>query len=165
MLESGRLGSVTSLALCALICASAVNLALAAFAWAYVDPSVMTYTIQALAGVAVALSAVAGVAFRRGRRIVYQLLDIDEDARKQQEPDVHRVALSDGQPIAASLDETSPTADDEADIERGSSKEARNAKASFTSFLQRETGLGAMPWKKRCGSVGLIVRLVMWMVF
>ena len=83
MLESGRLGSVTSLALCALICASAVNLALAAFAWAYVDPSVMTYTIQALAGVAVALSAVAGVAFRRGRRIVYQLLDIDEDARKQ----------------------------------------------------------------------------------
>ena len=31
-------------------------------ALAYVDPSIMTYTIQALAGVAVALSAVLGVA-------------------------------------------------------------------------------------------------------
>ena len=30
-------------------------------AFAYVDPSVMTYTIQALAGAAVALSAVLGV--------------------------------------------------------------------------------------------------------
>ena len=37
-------------------------------AYAYVDPSVMTYTIQAVAGVAVALGAVAGVAFRRTRR-------------------------------------------------------------------------------------------------
>ena len=34
----------------------------AAPALAYVDPSVMTYTIQALAAVAVALSAVLGVA-------------------------------------------------------------------------------------------------------
>ena len=41
----------------------------AAPAYAYVDPSVMTYTIQALAAVAVALSAVLGVAFRRTRRI------------------------------------------------------------------------------------------------
>ena len=52
-------------------------------AYAYVDPSVMTYTIQALAGVAVALSAVAGVAFRRTRRALFKLLNIDENARKE----------------------------------------------------------------------------------
>lgn len=47
-------------------------------AWAYVDPSVMTYTIQALAGVAVALSAVAGIAFRRSRKVILKLLHIEE---------------------------------------------------------------------------------------
>ena len=51
-------------------------------AWAYVDPSVMTYTIQALAGVAVALSAVAGVAFRRTRKVLLKSLNIDENAHK-----------------------------------------------------------------------------------
>ena len=60
----------------------------AAPAYAYVDPSVMTYTIQAVAGLAVALSAVIGVAFRRTRRKLYQMLDIDENARKIQEGNV-----------------------------------------------------------------------------
>ena len=60
-------------------------------AYAYVDPSVMTYTIQALAGVAVALSAVAGVALRKTRRKLFALLKIDENARKEVEPDIHRV--------------------------------------------------------------------------
>ena len=60
-------------------------------AYAYVDPSVMTYTIQALAGVAVALSAVAGVALRKTRKKLFALLKIDENARKEVEPDVHRV--------------------------------------------------------------------------
>ena len=60
-------------------------------AYAYVDPSVMTYTIQALAGVAVALSAVAGVAFRKTRKKLFSLLKIDENARKEVEPDIHRV--------------------------------------------------------------------------
>ncbi|MBR3258753.1 MAG: arylsulfatase, partial [Eggerthellaceae bacterium] len=55
-------------------------------AFAYVDPSVMTYTIQALAGVAVALSAVAGVAFRRTRRALFKALNIDENARKDKDP-------------------------------------------------------------------------------
>ena len=149
MLENARLKSFLLLALYAVVCASAVNLAWAAIAWAYVDPSVMTYTIQALAGVAVALSAVAGVAFRRGRRIVYQLLDIDEDARKQHEPDVRRVVASDGRPLAPSLVEVLPTTDDEAASKRDSSKEARSAKAAFSSFLRGDAGLGAMSWKKR----------------
>ena len=60
-------------------------------ALAYVDPSVMTYTIQALAAVAVALSAVLGVAFRRTRRALMRLLHIDEDAGRVVEPAVSRI--------------------------------------------------------------------------
>ena len=63
----------------------------AAPAYAYVDPSVMTYTIQALAAVAVALSAVLGVAFRRTRRALMRLLHIDEDAGRVVEPTVSRI--------------------------------------------------------------------------
>lgn len=66
-------------------------LALPQTAYAYVDPSVMTYTIQALAGVAVALSAVAGVAFRRARRKVYKTLNIDENANKAVEGQIVRI--------------------------------------------------------------------------
>ena len=71
-----------------IVAATAAATAFPAPALAYVDPSVMTYTIQALAGVAVALSAVLGVAFRRARRALMRLLRIDEDARKQAEPDL-----------------------------------------------------------------------------
>ena len=60
-------------------------------ALAYVDPSVVTYTIQALAAVAVALSAVAGVAFRRSRGVIFKLLGIDEDAGKVTEPEVSAI--------------------------------------------------------------------------
>ena len=79
---------------------SAALLAMAACLWAglsrpalaYVDPSVMTYTIQALAGVAVALSAVIGVAWRRLRRVVLRVLKVDENAGKTVEPRVSRIA-------------------------------------------------------------------------
>ena len=60
-------------------------------ALAYVDPSVMTYTIQALAAVAVALSAVLGVAFRRTRKALMRLLHIDEGAGRVAEPEVSRI--------------------------------------------------------------------------
>ena len=60
-------------------------------AYAYVDPSVMTYTIQAVAGLAVALSAVIGVVFRRTRKKIYELFKIDENANKFNESDVSRI--------------------------------------------------------------------------
>ncbi|WP_130811005.1 hypothetical protein [Olsenella sp. Marseille-P4559] len=65
--------------------------AMATPALAYVDPSVMTYTIQALAAVAVALSAVLGVAFRRTRKALVRLLRIDEGAGRVAEPAVSRI--------------------------------------------------------------------------
>lgn len=73
-------------------------LAFAPPAYAYVDPSVMTYAIQAFAGVAVALGAVAGVALRRTRKMLFKVLNIDENARKDVEADVHRLD-ADGNPI------------------------------------------------------------------
>lgn len=79
----GMVSAVTVLIWCA--CASLVPIERA---YAYVDPSVMTYTIQAVAGAAVALSAVAGVAFRRTRRKIYQIFGVDENAHKLVEEDV-----------------------------------------------------------------------------
>ena len=65
--------------------------AMATPALAYVDPSVMTYTIQALAAVAVALSAVLGVAFRRTRKALMRILHVDEGAGRVAEPAVSRI--------------------------------------------------------------------------
>lgn len=70
-------------------------------AQAYVDPSVVTYTIQALAGVAVALSAVLGVVWRRLRKRLYKALNIDENRDKVHDPVVHEVnpASDEGQQL------------------------------------------------------------------
>lgn len=74
----------------AAVCALVLVVVCPSLAWAYVDPSVMTYTIQALAGVAVALSAVLGVALRRTRKAIRRALNIDENAGKEVESVVHR---------------------------------------------------------------------------
>lgn len=55
---------------------------------AYIDPSVMTYTIQIIAGVAVAVGAVVGVYWRRTKKKVQEKLGIDENAHKEREEDV-----------------------------------------------------------------------------
>lgn len=70
-------------------------LALTRPALAYVDPSVMTYTIQALAGVAVALSAVLGVVWRRARRWLLRAMHVDENAGKAVEGSVHALDADD----------------------------------------------------------------------
>lgn len=75
--------------------AALLNAAMPTPAFAYVDPSVMTYTIQALAGVAVALSAVLGVVFRRTRKMLLRALHIDENAGKIVEPPVARIESRD----------------------------------------------------------------------
>lgn len=77
-----------------------VVFAFAPSAYAYVDPSVMTYAIQAFAGVAVALGAVAGVALRRTRKMLFRVLNIDENANKIVEADVHRLD-ADGNAVGA----------------------------------------------------------------
>ncbi|MCR4834182.1 MAG: hypothetical protein K5900_11440 [Butyrivibrio sp.] len=54
-------------------------------AQAYIDPSVMTYVIQAVAGVIIAVGAAIGIYFRRAKRKVQDKLGIDET--KEQESD------------------------------------------------------------------------------
>lgn len=77
-----------------LLVSAALSFAFVKPAYAYVDPSVMTYAIQAFAGVAVALSTVLGVVFRRTRKKLFRVLGIDENARKDVDPRLHRVDAS-----------------------------------------------------------------------
>ena len=54
---------------------------------AYIDPSVMTYTIQAVAGIAVAIGAAVGIYFRKAKKKVSNKLGIDENRNKEVESD------------------------------------------------------------------------------
>ena len=54
----------------------------------YIDPSVMTYAIQVIAGVIVAVGAVIGVRWRKAKKKVQDKLGIDENAKKEVEEDV-----------------------------------------------------------------------------
>ena len=56
--------------------------------FAYVDPSVMTYTIQAVAGAIIALGAVIGVTWRVMKKKAQKALNIDENSKKEVEEDV-----------------------------------------------------------------------------
>ncbi len=54
---------------------------------AYIDPSVMTYAIQAFAGIAVALGTVAGVFWRRMKKWLFSYLGISGKRKKAYESD------------------------------------------------------------------------------
>lgn len=54
---------------------------------AYIDPSVVTYIIQAVAGVIVAVGAAAGIYWRRAKRKLNDKLGIDENRNKEVESD------------------------------------------------------------------------------
>ena len=58
--------------------------------FAYVDPSVMSYTFQAVAGVIIALGVVFGVVWRKVKKGANQALGRDENAGKEVEEDVVR---------------------------------------------------------------------------
>ena len=55
---------------------------------AYVDPSVMTYTIQAVAGAIIALGAVIGVTWRVMKKKTQKVLKIDDNSKKEMEEDI-----------------------------------------------------------------------------
>ena len=54
---------------------------------AYIDPSALTYVIQAVAGALIAIGAVVGIVWRRLRRKVKQTMNIDENRNKVVESD------------------------------------------------------------------------------
>ncbi len=53
----------------------------------YIDPSVMTYTIQAIAGVAIAVGAAVGIHFRKAKKKLAEKMNIDENKNKEVEGD------------------------------------------------------------------------------
>lgn len=57
-------------------------------AFAYIDPSVMTYTIQVVAGVVVAVGAVVGVYWRKAKKKIQNKMGIDENSKKEVEDDI-----------------------------------------------------------------------------
>ena len=56
-------------------------------ALAYIDPSVMTYAIQAVAGIVIAEGAFIGIYFRKIKKNVQNKLGIDENKNKEVESD------------------------------------------------------------------------------
>ena len=54
---------------------------------AYIDPSVMTYVIQAVAGVVIAIGAAVGIYFRKAKKKVQDKLGI-EDTKEQESDEI-----------------------------------------------------------------------------
>ena len=54
---------------------------------AYIDPSVTTYLIQAIAGAVIAVGAVVGIYYRRAKKKMSEKLGIDENRNKEVESD------------------------------------------------------------------------------
>ena len=54
---------------------------------AYIDPSVMTYIIQAVAGIIIAVGAAVGIYWRRAKKKLNDSLGIDENRNKEVESD------------------------------------------------------------------------------
>lgn len=54
---------------------------------AYIDPSVLTYVIQAVAGVVIAAGAVIGICWRKAKKKMNDKLGIDENRNKEVESD------------------------------------------------------------------------------
>ena len=61
----------------------------------YVDPSVMSYAVQAIAGVVIACGVVFGVIWRKMKRNAQKVLKIDENAGKEVEADIQIVDICD----------------------------------------------------------------------
>lgn len=55
---------------------------------AYIDPSVMTYAIQAGAGIVIAIGTVATLAWRKAKKKVSDKLNLEELSTKEVEEDV-----------------------------------------------------------------------------
>lgn len=54
---------------------------------AYIDPSIITYVIQAAAGILIAVGAAVGIYWRRAKKKINNKLGIDENRNKEIESD------------------------------------------------------------------------------
>ena len=68
-------------------CGFAFMLLFGANAQAYIDPSVVTYVIQAVAGVVIAVGAAVGIYWRKAKKKLNETLGVDENKNKEVESD------------------------------------------------------------------------------
>lgn len=70
---------------------------------AYIDPSVLTYVIQAVAGVVIAVGAVVGIYWRKAKKKIDKTLGVDENRNKEVESDeiVDTTESEDESPVSA----------------------------------------------------------------
>lgn len=59
----------------------------------YIDPSVMTYAIQAIAAVVIGVGAFVGIRIRKAKKKLAEKLNIDENRNKEVEGDDIIVSL------------------------------------------------------------------------
>ena len=57
----------------------------------YVDPSVVTYGIQAIAGVVIAVGAVAAILWRKAKKKVAETLKIEEMSKKEEDAEIELI--------------------------------------------------------------------------
>jgi len=81
--------------------------------FAYIDPSVMTYTIQAIAGVIIAVGAVIGIVWRKAAKKAKKVLNIDDNAKKEVEDDVVEINPEDVSIEAAVTEDVEPDKSDD----------------------------------------------------
>ena len=53
----------------------------------YIDPSVMTYAIQAIAGIIIAVGAFIGIYYRKAKKKINKKIGLDENRNKEVESD------------------------------------------------------------------------------
>ena len=61
------------------------------FTFLYVDPSVVTYAVQAIAGVVIAVGAVATVMWRKAKKKVATTLKLEEKSKKEEDAEIEIV--------------------------------------------------------------------------
>ena len=105
----------------------AVIVALSTTSFAYIDPSVMTYIIQAVAGVVIAVGATVGILWRRAKKKVSKALKIDENSNKEVEDDV-RILDEDGSEAEKKASEEAPEESSEEQPEKKSGKKKDTGK-------------------------------------
>ena len=57
----------------------------------YVDPSVVTYAVQAIAGVVIAVGAVATIMWRKAKKKVAATLKLEEKSKKEEDAEIEIV--------------------------------------------------------------------------
>lgn len=57
----------------------------------YIDPSVATYAIQAIVGIAVAGGAIVSVVWRKAKKKVSKTFNIDENSKKEIEEEIQEI--------------------------------------------------------------------------